>query len=84
MSMRGNDRIEKHRQQKDNTRQNSQSESVRETTIRVPCNLTFVFSSFVWGRELGVDYLFLLHANVDQFRTGWFVKGIFICWSLWF
>jgi hypothetical protein len=48
------------RSQKDNTRQNSQSESVRETTIRVPCNLTLVFkSSFVWCRELGVDYLTL-------------------------
>src|SRR5512146_1832002 len=60
MSMRGDDRIEKRGHQKDNTRQNSQSESVRETTSRVPCNLTLVFkSSFVWCRELGVDYLTL-------------------------
>jgi hypothetical protein len=81
MSMRGNDRIEKRGHQKDDTRQNSQSESVRETTIRVPYNLTLVFkSSLVWCRELGVDYLtfallFLLHANVDHFRTRWFVES---------
>jgi len=37
-------------------------------------------SSLIWCRELGVDYLtfallFLLHANVDHFRTGWFVES---------